>query len=58
MWIELRKLYESYIQGRYLSASDKDLRGLILGIIGDSSESEMNFILTDLLKTQMKFIEF
>jgi hypothetical protein len=37
MWKNLRALYEAYVSGRNLSATDKELRGLLAAIVGDMS---------------------
>lgn len=58
MWIQLRKLYESYLHGRNLPVNEVELRGLIVSIVGDLSETEMTFLLTNLYKTNIKFIIF
>jgi len=49
-------LYEAYIHGRYLSANNDELSLLVTTIVGDLSEAEINFVLTDLYKLNMKFI--
>lgn len=37
LWKNLRALYEAYVSGRNLNASDKELRGLLAAIVGDLS---------------------
>jgi hypothetical protein len=37
MWKNLRALYEAYVSGRNLSATDKELRALLAAIVGDLS---------------------
>ena len=58
LWTQLRKLYEYYVQGRSLDASDAELRGLIGGIVGDLSAADITFIATRILELNFKKIEF
>ena len=39
IWEQLLRLYNAYIGNRTLSVSDKELRGLVLAILGDLSET-------------------
>lgn len=52
------RLYNAYVGNRTLSVSDKELRGLVLAILGDLSEAEINFLLSGLFKLADKNIQF
>jgi hypothetical protein len=52
------RLYNAYIGNRTLSVSDKELRGLVLAILGDLSEAEVTFLLNGLFKLADKTIQF
>jgi hypothetical protein len=41
-----------------LSVSDKELRGLVIAILGDLSEAEVTFLLNGLFKLADKTIQF
>lgn len=58
IWEQLLRLYNAYVSGRILSVNDKELRGLVLAILGDLSEAEITFLLNGLLKLTDKNIEF
>jgi hypothetical protein len=58
IWEFLRKLYDSYVQGRSLSANDTELRGLLNFIVGDLSENDFSFIATGLSGLNWKTIDF
>jgi Ca2+-binding EF-hand superfamily protein len=52
------RLYNAYIGNRTLSVSDKELRGLVIAILGDLSEAEVTFLLNGLFKLADKTIQF
>lgn len=58
LWNQLRLLYEAYVSGRHLLALDKEIRALIISIVGDLSEIELVFILNDLFTIENKSLEF
>jgi hypothetical protein len=58
LWKNLRALYEAYVSGRTLEASDQILRGLITAIVGELSETEMIFLLTGLFELDASTVEF
>jgi Ca2+-binding EF-hand superfamily protein len=58
IWEQLLRLYNAYVSNRTLSASDQELRGLVIAILGDLSESEITFLLNGLLKLTDKTILF
>lgn len=58
IWDNLRRLYEAYVHGRCLSASDVEFRALIQAIIGNISDEETTFLCLGLLKHHFKNIEF
>lgn len=58
IWDQLFKLYNAYIGNNTLSVNDKELRGLVLAILGDLSEAEILFLLNGLLTLADKTIKF
>jgi hypothetical protein len=46
------------VQGRSLASNDKELRELLLAIVGDLSDNEITMISTGLLGLNWKTIEF
>ncbi len=58
IWEQLLRLYNQYINSRTLSVNDKELRSLVVAILGDLSEAEINFLLNGLLKLSDKTIQF
>lgn len=52
------RLYNAYVANRTLSVNDKELRGLVLAILGDLSEAEITFLLSGLFKLTDKTIQF
>jgi len=58
IWEVLLRLYNKYVNSRTLSVNDKELRGLVLAILGDLSEAEITFLLNGLLTLADKSIQF
>ena len=58
LWGCLRQLYEYYIQGRALEASDAELRRLIIAILGDLAEADITFLAAGILRVNFKTITF
>lgn len=58
IWEQLLRLYNKYVNNRNLDVSDKELRGLVLAILGDLSEAEITFLLNGLLKLTDRTIQF
>lgn len=58
IWSQIRKLYDLYIQGRVLKASDAELKGLIHSITGELKESEHLVLFNGLNALASKNIEF
>ena len=58
IWSMLRMLYDAYVQGRCLSATDVELRQLVFAIVGELSQAELNFLSTGLLQLNYKTITF
>lgn len=52
------RLYNAYVNSRTLSVNDKELRGLVIAILGDLSEAEITFLLNGLFKLTDKTILF
>lgn len=51
-------MYNSYVNNRNLEVNDKELRGLVLAILGDLSEAEVTFLLNGLFKLTDRTIKF
>jgi len=58
LWGILRQLYEYYIQGRSLEATDAELRRLIIAIVSDLSEADLTFLSTGIIRVNFKTISF
>lgn len=58
IWKNLRRLFDAYVQGRSLLATDQQLRRLISVIVEDKSESDFTFLLCNFLRTKELNIEF
>jgi Ca2+-binding EF-hand superfamily protein len=58
IWEYLLRLYNAYVNSRTLSVNDKELRGLVIAILGDLSEAEITFLLNGLFKLTDKTILF
>lgn len=58
IWAMLRRLYDAYVQGRCLSATDHEIKELVFAIVGELSQQELSFLSTGLLKLNYKEITF
>ncbi len=58
IWEQLLRLYNAYVGNKTLSVSDKELRGLVIAILGDLSEAEISSLLTGLFNLTQKTIQF
>lgn len=58
IWNCLRRLYDAYVQGRCLEASDAELRELLFAIVGKLSLAEISFLSSGLLQLNYKVITF
>ena len=58
IWSALRRLYDAYVKGRSLQANDAELKALIFAIVGQLSQSELDFLTAGLLKSNFQAISF
>jgi len=57
-WVNLRKLYDAYVQGRTLNMNDIELNGLLYSIVGSLTHDEYSFLSYGLLQFNYQYIQF